>query len=112
MNLSPAAQAFWGSVVRHVLTALAGFLVTHGYVSQTGSSAYIEELTGIVLQAAVMAWANRIIYWHQITAVVGRSMPVAATHQEVCAKVAELKDAKALPSVFTPANITPALVKP
>ncbi len=112
MNLSPAAQAFWGSVIRHILTAIAGVLVTHGYVSQTGSNAYVEELVGIVLQGAVMGWSNRIVYWQQIRALVGRSMPVSATHTEVVAKVDELAATKALPSVFTPAEVTPSLVKP
>lgn len=100
-TLSPAAQAFWGSVIRHVLTAIAGMLVTHGYVSPASSTTYVEELVGVLLQAGVMAWANRIIYWHQIVAAVGRAMPEGVTHQQVCAKVAELKAVDALPSVFT-----------
>lgn len=111
-SLSPAAQAFWGSVVRHVLTAVAGVLVTHGYVTQTGSNAYVEELVGVVLQAAVMGWSNRVAYWQQIRAIVGRAMPSGSTHTQVVAKVEELTAVGALPTVFTPATVTPSLVKP
>jgi hypothetical protein len=111
MNLSPAAQAFWGSVIRHVLTALAGILVAHGYVSNDVAHPYVEEGVGLALQGIVMVWANRIVYWQQIRAIVGRAMP-AATHHDVIAKVEELKDAKALPSVFTAPTAVPSLVKP
>lgn len=111
MNLSPAAQAFWGAIIRHVLTGLAGGLVAHGYVSQTVAHPYIEESVGLVLQGAVMVWANRVSYWNQITALIGRAMPYATAHQ-VSAKIDELKDANALPSVFTPPTSTPSLVKP
>ncbi len=110
-SLSPAAQAFWGSVIRHVLTAVAGVLVTHGYVTKSGADAYTEELVGLALQGAVMGWSNRIIYWQQIRALVGRAMPAGATHTDVVAKVEDLKAAKSLPSVFTPPDTTPALVK-
>lgn len=110
-GLSPAAQAFWGSVVRHMLTAAAGVLVTHGYVSQTVSHPYVEEMTGVTLQGAVMVWSNRIVYWQQVRALVARAMSASATHTEVVAKVNELKAASALPSVFTPATVTPSLVK-
>lgn len=112
MNLSPAAQAFWGAVIRHVLTGLAGILVAHGYVSQTVAHPYVEEGVGVVLQGAVMLWANRIVYWQQIRALVGRAMPAGSTHSEVVAKVDELHAANALPSVFTAPTMTPSLVKP
>jgi hypothetical protein len=111
MDLSPAAQAFWGSVIRHVLTAIAGILVAHGYVSNDVAHPYIEEGVGLALQGVVMVWANRIVYWQQIRAIIGRAMP-AATHHEVMAKVEELKDAEALPSVFTAPTVVPSLVKP
>lgn len=112
MTLSPAAQAFWGAIIRHVLTGLAGMLVAHGYVSQTVTHPYVEESVGMILQGAVMVWANRIVYWQQIIALVGRSMPKSATHTEVVAKVDELHAANALPRVLTPADVTPSLVKP
>lgn len=110
-SLSPAAQAFWGSVIRHILTGVAGVLVAHGYVSNDVTHPYVEEGVGIALQGAVMLWANRIVYWQQVRALVGRAMPVA-THTEVIAKVEELKAAQALPSVFTPSTSVPSLVKP
>lgn len=112
LTLSPAAQAFWGAVIRHLLTGLAGVLVTHGYVSQTGATAYTEELVGLALQGAVMLWANRIVYWQQVRALIGRSMPAGTTHDAVVAKVDELTTAKTLPSVFTPSNVSASLVKP
>ena len=108
-NLSPAAQAFWGSAIRHVLTAVAGFLVTHGYVSQSGANAYIEELVGVILQAAVMGWSNRTVYWQYIHSIVARAMPEGTSATVVDAKVAALQTVKALPSVFTPADVTPIL---
>ena len=111
-ELSPAAQAFWGGVIRHALSALMGALVLHGYATQSGSKAYTEELVGLALMGLTQLWANRIIYWQQIRAIVGRSMPIAATHTDVVAKVEELKEANALPSVFTPEHVTPSLVKP
>lgn len=109
-NLSPAGQAFWGSIIRHVLTGLAGVLVTHGYVSASGATAYTEELVGVLLQAGVMVWANRTVYWQQMHALVARAMP-AASAGVVSAKVDELAAAKSLPSVFTPPNLVPSLVK-
>ena len=111
-NLSPAAQAFWGSIIRHLLTGFAGILVAHGYVSKDGASSYTEELVGIILQAAVMGWANRVTYWNQIRALIGRSLPAGSTAVTVDAKVNELVAAKALPSVFLPADQTASLVKP
>lgn len=111
MNLSPAAQAFWGAIIRHILTGCAGALVAHGYVSQTVAHPYIEESVGVVLQGGVMVWANRVTYWNQIRSLIGRAMPCATAHQ-VSAKIDELKSADALPSVFTPRTFIPSLVKP
>jgi hypothetical protein len=111
-NLSPAASAFWGSIVRHLLTLIAGMLVTHGYVSQTGANAYIEELVGVALYAGGNVWANRVTYWQQIKHLVARAMPAGTTDTAVNAKVVELKAAGALPSVFTPPDVVPSLVKP
>ena len=110
--MSPAAQAFWGSVIRHVLTGLAGVLVAHGYVSDTVAHPYVEEGVGIVLQASVMLWANRVTYWNQIHALIARAMPANTSAIAVSAKVEELREAKALPSVFMPPTQTPSLVKP
>ncbi len=110
-SLSPAAQAFWGAIIRHLLTGLAGMLVAHGYVTKEGSSAYIEELVGLGLQGAVMLWANRVTYWNQIHALIARAMPAGTSAVVVDAKVAELAEAKSLPSVFTPPDQTPSLVK-
>lgn len=110
-DLSPAAEAFWGGIIRHLLSAAMGALVLHGYATQSGAQAYTEELVGLTLMGATQLWANRIIYWQQIRAIVGRSMPVS-THADVVAKVDQLKEANALPSVFTPPTVTPSLVKP
>jgi hypothetical protein len=110
-KLSPAAQLFWGSIIRHLLTAISGVLVAHGYVSTSGANAYIEELVGLALYAAVNIWANRVTYWEQIRKLVARTMPASTTDTAVNAKVTELTVAKALPSVFTPADVVPSLVK-
>jgi len=111
-SLSPAAQAFWGSIIRHLLTGLAGILVAHGYVSKDGASSYTEELVGIILQAAVMGWSNRVTYWNQIHALIARAMPAGTSAVTVDAKVNELAAARALPSVFMPPDQTASLVKP
>jgi hypothetical protein len=86
-------------------------LVLHGYVTVNDSNAYIEELVGLTLQAAVMFWSNRAVYWAQIKNIVGRCMPKGTTDTAVDAKVAELTVAKSLPSVFTPADVVPSLAK-
>jgi hypothetical protein len=111
-SLSPAAQAFWGAAIAHVLTFIGAAFVTHGYVSQQGASAYEQELVGVILAGGVQVWRNRVTYWQQIRAVVGQAMPKGTTHAEVVAKVAELKEANALPSVFTPSTVATTLVKP
>jgi len=111
MKPSPVAQLFWGSIIRHLLTAVAGMLVLHGYVSVSDSNKYVEELVGLTLQAAVMFWSNRITYWEQIKKLIARTMPKGTTDTAVNAKVAELTEAKALPSVFTPADVVPSLAK-
>lgn len=111
-KFSPGAYLFFFSIIRHLLTAVAGMLVLHGYVAAPTASAYTEELTGVILQAAVMAWSNRAVAWEQVRKIVGRNMPKGATDATVNAKVAELAAANALPSVFTPANVTVSLVKP
>ncbi len=112
LDLSPAAQAFWGDIIRRLLTLVAGALVTHGLVSQSDASAYTQELVGVILGLGVTAWGNRTVYWGQIRAIVGRSLPSAASHAMVTAKVDDLAAASALPSVFTPETVIPALVKP
>lgn len=111
-NLSPAAQAFWGDAIAHVLSFIGAAFVTHGYVSAQGANAYEQELVGVILAGAVQVWRNRVTYWQQIRAVVGQAMPKGTTHAEVVAKVEELKEANALPSVFMPPTQTPSLVKP
>ena len=111
-NLSPAAQAFWGAIIRHLLTGLAGVLVAHGYVSDTAAHPYVEELVGLVLQGSVMLWANRTVYWQQIHALIAGAMPAGTPSAAVTAKVNELDAAKALPSVFLPQSQAAALVKP
>ncbi len=111
-SLSPAAQAFWGSAIRHLLGILAGVLVSHGYVSQSDANNYTEEIVGVLLGAIVMVWGNRTVYWSQIKQLVARSLPHPATDHAVTEKVDELQAAKALPSVFTPPNVTPTLTKP
>ncbi len=112
LNLSPAAQAFWGDAIRRVLTLIAAALVTHGVVSQGVATAYVQELVGVILAAGVTVWGNRAVYWAQIRAIVGRSLPSSATHVTVVEKVAQLQAASALPSVFTPDTVVPSLVKP
>lgn len=111
-NLSPGAVAFWGSAIRHLLTLLAGILVAHGYVTQQGANLYIEELVGAALYAGGNLWSNRVAYWQEIKRLIARAMPAGTTDVAVTAKVIELQQAGALPSVFTPANVTPSIVKP
>lgn len=108
-NLSAAGLAFWGSIIRHVLSAIAGMLVTHGYVSQTGANAYIEESIGTVLYLAATVWANRVAYWQHIQQLVSRAMPAGSTEFAVSRKVEQLTAANALPSVFTPPDAVVSL---
>ncbi len=108
-NLSPAAQAFWGDAIRRVLTLISAALVTHGVVTQGAATAYEQELVGVILAAGVSAWGQRAVYWAQIRAIVGRSLPSAASHATVVAKVADLQATSSLPSVFTPDTTVPTL---
>lgn len=108
-ELSPAAQAFWGGALRHLLTLGAGVLVHHGYASATGAQAYTEELSGVVLAGAVQLWANRAIYWQQIRTLVAQRMPANASALDVAAKVDQLATAKTLPPVLTPAHLPPSV---
>jgi hypothetical protein len=112
LNLSPAAQLFWAGVIRHVLSGLGAFAVAHGYATKAGSDAYLEELIGAVLMAASYAWSNRTTYWQEVRKLIGRAMPAGTTAVAVTAKVDELHEANALPSVFTPPDVTPSLAKP
>lgn len=107
MGLSPAAQAFWGSIIRRVLTIAATLLVAHGYVNQSNANAYVEELVGIIINGAIFVWANRVTYWQKIHELVGHSMPAGVTQEQVSSKVVELKTLGALPSVFTPIDEQP-----
>lgn len=111
LKISPAAQLFWGSIIRHFLTLVSGVLITHGYVDTSTANTYIEELIGILLYVAVNVWSNRVTYWEQIRKLVARAMPKGTTDIAVNRMVDELAVAKALPSVFTPANVTPSLIK-
>jgi hypothetical protein len=112
LNLSPAAQLFWGSIIRHLLGFIGTAIVAHGYVSQSGASAYTEEMVGVIINGAVLIWSNRVAYWSEIKHLVGRAMPAGTTDVAVVAKVNSLAAAKALPSVFTPPDTVPTLVKP
>lgn len=106
-SLSPAGQAFFGSIIRHLLTGAAGVLVAHGYVSDTAAHPYIEELVGVTLQGAVMLWSNRVTYWNEIHALLARQMPAGSTAADVAAKADLLQSQNALPSVFVPAHAAP-----
>ncbi len=108
-NLSPAAQAFWGDAIRRVLTLISAALVTHGVVTQGAATAYTQELVGVILAAGVAAWGQRAVYWTQIRAIVGRSLPMASSHAYVEGKVNALQAENALPSVFTPEHAVPTL---
>ncbi len=110
--MTPAAQAFWLTAIRPGLSLGAGLLIRHGFATQSGATAYTEELAGAILAVSVQCWANRMVYWQQIRAVVGRAMPAGATHDQVLDKVDQLKEMNALPSVFTAPNVTASLVKP
>ncbi len=46
-----------GGVARHVLTAIAGFLVTTGALSASQSTQFVSMGCGIVLWAATVAWS-------------------------------------------------------
>ena len=112
LNISPAAQMFWGSVIRHLLTILGGALVTHGYVTQTGASAYAEELTGMALNSLVLLWANRVAYWGRVKMLIALMLPQHSTENDVNAHLALHADAGvAVPSVLTPPNTTPGVPK-
>ena len=109
LKLSPAAQLFWGSVIRHVLTGLGGALVAHGYVTQSGATAYEEELVGVLLNGAVMAWANRVHYWQQIRLLVALMHGSTATTQQDVTNIIAAKQAidMPLPAVLTADHAVP-----
>ena len=50
-------QMVLGAVIRHGLTAAAGFLVTNGALSSTDSSKFIQMGTGIAMFLAGLAWS-------------------------------------------------------
>lgn len=102
LDLSPAAQVFWGSIIRHLLTAIGSLLVAHGYVTKEGASAYVEELVGLAVNGLVIFWANREHYWAIVRQIVARSMPAGTTATQVVEKVEALKAVDAVPSVFPP----------
>jgi hypothetical protein len=100
--MSEAAKVFWGSIVRHLLTAVCGVLITHGYVTQTGAAAYIEELTALALYAAVNVWSNRVHYWEMVRQIIARQLPAGASAGEVNGKIASMQAVKMpMPSVAT-----------
>lgn len=59
INLSPVALAFWSGVLRHALAGIATLLVAHGYTTQSGANAYVEELIGVLFYAGAQVWSNR-----------------------------------------------------
>ena len=109
LNLSPAAQMFWGSIIRHLLSFVGGVLVAHGYVTQTGASAYTEELVGVIINGAVLVWSNRTAYWQQIKLLVALMLPKGSTQNDVTAHIAS---GAVLPVVTTPPDTAPGVPAP
>lgn len=108
VNLSPTAQLFWGSIIRHLLSMVGGVLVAHGYVTQTGASAYTEELVGVTINGAVLVWANRTDYWQRAKMLIALMLPKGSTENDVIAHIAEQQP---IPSILTPPNTTPGVPK-
>lgn len=105
LNLSPQAAGFWGSIIRHALTGLAAGLVTHGYVSQTGASQYVEELTGAILYGLGQFWANRVVIANRAKMLTALWLHKGATENDVNAMVAIGNS----PSASTPPNTPPGI---
>lgn len=106
LNLSPVARAFWASLIRHTLSGIAGVLVAHGYVTETGANAYVEELVGVGLYAGATAWSNRAAYWQRVKLLVALMMPKGSTEAQVLAHIAS---GAPLPSSQTPPSTAPGV---
>lgn len=109
LNLSPAALAFWSSVIRHVLTGLGGVLVAHGYVTKTGSDLYIEELIGVVFYGAGQIWSSRRVIWDRAKMLTALWMPRGTTEAAVDAHIAR---GLPTPAITTPPDTVPGIPSP
>lgn len=106
LNLSPVAQDFWGSIIRHLLTGLAGVLVAHGYVTQQGASLYVEELIGVAIYGAGQAWSSRAVIWNRVKMLTALWAPRGTTEQQVINHIAE---GGQTPAVSTPPTTAPGV---
>lgn len=104
--MTPTAELFWSSVIRHLFAAVAGVLVTHGYVTQVGANAYVEELIGVVLYAAGQLWANRAAYTQRVKMLTALWMPHGTTEACVDEHIAK---GLPTPALSTPPNTVPGV---
>lgn len=104
--MTPVAEEFWGSVIRHLLTMAAGVLVTHGYVAKAGAGAYVEELTGVLLYGLGQAWSSRAVIANRAKMLLALWMPAGATEAQVNTLIAK---GAPTPALTTPPDTVPGV---
>ena len=103
---SPSAQAFWGDIVRHLLTSIATVLVAHGYVTQSGAQMYVEEIVGVALYGMGQAWSSRAVWMHRAKLMVALWMSKGSTEAAV---VDHIANGLPIPTITTPPTTAPGV---
>jgi hypothetical protein len=55
--MSDLVKAWLGSAIRHGITIVGAWLVTRGWLGASQSNGFVEELSGILLCAAMFGWS-------------------------------------------------------
>lgn len=93
-------------ILRHLLTALGGVLIAHGYASDSVLSPELISGLATVLAGVLLSASQK--YRAKQTQMTAQIMPAGATEDAVQAKVAMGVN---VPSVFTAPNSTPIGVR-
>lgn len=83
--MNPMVQAALGSVIRHVLTLAAGYLVSQGIWSEQDAAGYVAAASMVALSLAWSIWQK---YGDRLKLLVGLTSPSGTTEAMVELKIA------------------------
>ena len=99
--MNPMLQAALTSILRWVLTFLAGWFVQHGIWTGSEAETYIA---GASLAVVTLLWALWSRYHSRLKLLTALTMPAGSTENQVNARIAS---STPNPSVTTPKNQAP-----
>ena len=103
--MNPMAQAAIGSVLRHILTLAAGYLVSAGIWSEQDAAGYAAGLSMALLALGWSIWQK---HSERVKMLVGLTSPTGTTEAQVERKIA----AGVTSSVTAPKDVAPLATVP